>query len=399
MVAAGLDVPQAREERAAWWAGLWPQWMLLTAFWMYVALSNVLYASSMQASLTSMNINHVYAAWDARLVQHAILYPLFLGCMWAALKIGWRPIALLLQLPMALAFSILASPALWWADLLRHGGESDMHGMMAWGPGAWMAAADRHVWIAGATSFLCNYGFGLALATGFAFYRRLCESELNRETLERALSAAQLAALRMQLSPHTLFNLLHTIRGHISWDPAQAQTMVVQLGDLLRGLLVAGRRELMPLYEEMQLARVYLALQQTRFSDRLSVQVPPCECEPRAWVPSLVLQPLIENAVVHGLAGHDGRVTIRVEVLAREESLLLRVTNTMGVRPRAGGTGIGLANLRERLAIQFGGRASLHAVVGVDRVWLAEVRLPLLRAGPSVPATVSGGWEHAESRV
>jgi LytS/YehU family sensor histidine kinase len=250
------------------------------------------------------------------------------------------------------------------------------HGFHLWG-------LDRHVWIASATSFLLTYGFAVALVTGFDFYRRLRDSELRAAALERALSAAQLASLRMQLSPHTLFNLLHTIRGHIAWDPPSAQAMVVQLGDLLRGLLAAGSREFTLLSEEMQFVRLYLGLQQRRFTDRMSVVVPPHEALPRAWVPSLILQPLIENAIVHGMAGHDGPLAIRVEVLVREETLLLRVSNTTGAGPRPGGAGIGLRNVRERLAIQFGKRASLHAVAGLDHVWLAEVRLPLLRDGTS----------------
>jgi len=354
-----------------------PPLLLLTVFWMYVTLSNVLYASSMQASLNSLNVNHFFAPPGVRLLQHAILYPLFLVCAWAGLRIGWSAPArsVPLQLLLGVVFSVLGSPTLWLAERLMLEPETAMH------PGM---STDFHTWIASATSFLCNYGFGLALVTGFSFYWRLAGSELRSAALERALSGAQLAALRMQLSPHTLFNLLHTIRGQISWNPAQAQAMVVQLGDLLRGLLAAGSREHALLADEMRHVRLYLSLQQQRFSGRLSVQVPADEQLPRVWVPSLILQPLIENAVVHGLAGHDGPVSIRVEALARDEQLLLRVTNTMGAAPRPGGAGIGLRNVRERLAIQFNGRASLHAVAGVDRVWLAEARLPLLNDGPAV---------------
>ena len=78
----------------------------------------------------------------------------------------------------------------------------------------------------------------------------------------------------MQLSPHTLFNLLHTIRGQIAWDPPAAQTMVVQLGDLLRRLLSAGEREFSRLRDEIQFVALYLELQQKRFADRLAVSVP-----------------------------------------------------------------------------------------------------------------------------
>ncbi len=91
------------------------------------------------------------------------------------------------------------------------------------------------LWLASFVSFLPSYGFGLALITGLALYTRFRNSELQVAALEREWSAARLAALRMQLSPHTLFNLLHTIRGHIEWDPKAAQSMVVQLADCCAG--------------------------------------------------------------------------------------------------------------------------------------------------------------------
>jgi two-component system LytT family sensor kinase len=114
-------------------------------------------------------------------------------------------------------------------------------------------------------SFLPTYGFGLALITGLALYTRFQNSELRLAALEREWSAARLAALRMQLSPHTLFNLLHTIRGQIEWDPKGAQSMVVQLADLLRRLLNAGERDFAKLGDELQFVRLYLELQQRRF--------------------------------------------------------------------------------------------------------------------------------------
>jgi LytS/YehU family sensor histidine kinase len=228
-----------------------------------------------------------------------------------------------------------------------------------------------------------TYGFALTLVMGFAFYQRLRDAQLRSAALERALTASNLAALRMQLSPHTLFNLLHTIRGHISWDPAAAQSMVVQLGDLLRRLLTAGERDFSRLDDELQFVRLYLGLQQRRFADRLSVSVAQSEGLVAAWVPSLILQPLVENAVVHGLSGHEGPVTIRVDAVVNDDMLSLRVINTIAPGKAQGGAGIGLRNVRERLAIQFGERASFSATSGYDNVWIAEVRLPLLRDGPA----------------
>ena len=186
----------------------------------------------------------------------------------------------------------------------------------------------------------------------------------------------------MQLSPHTLFNLLHTIRGQITWDPPAAQAMVVQLGDLLRRLLNAGEREFSRLADELQFVALYLELQQQRFADRLSIEVPQREEVARAWVPSLILQPLVENAVLHGLAGHEGAVSIRVQSFASGERLTLRVLNTMAPGRVPGHDGIGLANVRERLEVQFGEARELHAGPADERLWLAEIQMPLLRDGP-----------------
>src|SRR5580698_3925320 len=92
-----------------------PLLVLLTVFWVYVALSNVMYANNMQASLSAMKVEHVFAHWDARLLQHLILYPLFILCMWISLRTGWQRLwrALPIQLLCALGFAVLAAPALW----------------------------------------------------------------------------------------------------------------------------------------------------------------------------------------------------------------------------------------------------------------------------------------------
>jgi len=371
-----------------------PLFGVLTAFWIYVALSNLMYAISMQASLTVQNIHNVFASWDARVIQHLVLYPLFILSMRGALRTGWQPLwrALPLQLLCALGFAVLASPALEFGvylSALSHGESAAAmwHHYMEkeWGTWSGFMAHEVPMWLASITSFLVTYGFGLALVTGFAFYQRLRDSQLRLASAERALTQAHLAALRMQLSPHTLFNLLHTIRGQISWDPPAAQAMVVQLGDLLRRLLNAGEREFSRLADELQFVTLYLELQQRRFADRLTIRVPLREDVARAWVPSLILQPLVENAVVHGLAGHEGPVTIRVEAYVSGERLVLRVLNTIAPGKPAGRIGIGLANVRERLEVQFGAAATFSAGPADDNLWLAEIHMPLLRDGPGAP--------------
>jgi two-component system, LytTR family, sensor kinase len=362
--------------------------LLLTAFWAYVSLSDVLYANSMQWGLDAMHVRGVFAGPSARFLQHLILYPVLLGCVRASLRTGWRPAwtRVPLQVLLGVLFAVLAYPAM--ALALWLVGENStilLHELSGTGQSVpppmlsrWFFHIQMHIWFATITSFLLAYGFGLALLTGFAVYRRLRDAQTRSAALERALSAAHLASLRMQLSPHSLFNLLHTIHGQIDWDPAAARTMVVQLGDLLRRLLNAGEREYSRLADEMQFARLYLELQQQRFADRLTVAVPPAAALPAAWVPSLILQPLIENAVVHGLAGHQGPVSVEVTASVSHGVLTLRVTNTLQGEPGARESGIGLRNVRDRLAIQFAGRATFTAAPDGHGLWVAEIRMPCL---------------------
>ena len=238
------------------------------------------------------------------------------------------------------------------------------------------------LWLASFVSFLPTYGFGLTLVTGLALYSQFRKSELSRAALEREWSAARLAALRMQLSPHTLFNLLHTIRGLIEWDPKGAQSMVVQLADLLRRLLNAGERDFSRLGEELQFVRLYLELQQKRFSDRLSVILPPPQDIVDAWVPSLILQPLVENAVVHGLAGHQGPVTIRLDV-ARAG----RLARAARHQHHRGGQARGPSGHRPQQRARTPGRAvrgprQPRRRARASSEWVSEITLPEIHASP-----------------
>ena len=364
---------------------------IVCLFWAYVAVSNLLYGYSMSAGIARVTNVTVFATWDIRLLQHILLLPMLLVSFWASLKVQWRPIliALPLQVILGAVFSALAWPVMILSQVILAADHSHAtplsHVISAWSDPFWVT-----LWLASFVSFLPSYGFGLALVTGLALYTRFRDSELRLAALEREWSAARLAALRMRLSPHTLFNLLHTIRGHIEWDPKAAQSMVVQLADLLRRLLNAGERDFSRLADELQFARLYLELQQRRFTDRLTVELPnPAEI-PGVWVPSLILQPLIENAVVHGMAGHQGTVMVRVTARLVDETISLRVTNTMAPDRAAGADGIGLRNVRERMAVQFEGRAALMAgALGSE--WISEISMPAIRESPPLTREAPAG--------
>jgi hypothetical protein len=380
----GIATTEASTRRFAGGLSL-RQFLVVTAsFWLYVALSNILYAYSMRTGISRLTNAPLFAAWDARLLQHALLLPLLLVSFWASLRIQWRPllIAVPLQLILGAMFAAIAYPAMLVAQMTL--GHDDWHDMVAThvhGP-PWQDPFFLSMWLASFVSSLPSYGFGLALVTGLALYTRFRNSEMRLAALEREWSSARLAALRMQLSPHTLFNLLHTIRGHIEWDPKGAQSMVVQLADLLRRLLSAGERDFSMLADELQFARLYLELQQRRFADRLTVVLPTAAQIPAVWVPSLILQPLVENAVVHGLAGHQGLVTVRVTVHLAQNVLTLSVLNTIAPDKLAGEEGIGLNNVRERLAVQFEGRATLAAAAHGAQ-WCSEITMPAIHQSPA----------------
>jgi hypothetical protein len=351
-------------------------------FWVYVTLSNILYAYSMRTGMARLTNVSFFSAWDARLLQHVMLLPVLMVSFWASLRIQWRPLLLTLplQLILGVVFAALAYPAIIVAQMTLGAPDWVDHAMSHVSE-PWMDPFFLSLWMASFVSFLPTYGFGLALITGLALYTRFRNSELRLAALEREWSSARLAALRMQLSPHTLFNLLHTIRGHIEWDPKGAQAMVVQLADLLRRLLNAGEHDFSKLGDELQFVRLYLELQQRRFADRLTVIFPPGPEIPAVWVPSLILQPLVENAVVHGLAGHQGPVTVRIAARMAQDVLTLSVFNTTAPDQLPGEPGIGLNNVRERLAVQFEGRAGLSAS-GAGGEWCSEITMPAIHQSP-----------------
>jgi LytS/YehU family sensor histidine kinase len=135
------------------------------------------------------------------------------------------------------------------------------------------------------------------------------------------------------------------------------------------------------LTDELQFARLYLELQQRRFSDRLTIELPDIRDVPSVWVPSLILQPLVENSVIHGLAGHQGPVVVRVAVETAGDVLVLRVSNTVAENKVAGEEGIGISNVRERLAVQFEGRAALAARTQESQ-WISEITMPQIPGAP-----------------
>jgi LytS/YehU family sensor histidine kinase len=186
------------------------------------------------------------------------------------------------------------------------------------------------------------------------------ERALRASQLETRLTSARLEALKMQLHPHFLFNTLNSILPLVFRDGEAASRTVVRLADLLRLSLQNETNDLIPLQRELDLLQVYLEIQKTRFQDRLTVRFDVPADLGGALVPNLILQPLVENAIKHGIATRPGAGTVDVRVRREGPGRLGLLVRDDGPGPpeggrRGGGEGVGLRNTRDRLELLYGG--------------------------------------------
>ena len=215
--------------------------------------------------------------------------------------------------------------------------------------------------------------------------RETFELKVQASELAQQLATAQLSALKMQLQPHFLFNTLGAIVVLIQQQKtAQAAAMVEKLGDLLRLTLEDVEAQEVPLWRELEFLRLYLSIEQVRFEDRLKVRIVPAAALSEALVPHMVLQPIVENAVRHGLGQSEEAVTIEVAASSNDGSLTLTVSDDgpgllSGV---PGHSGIGLANTKNRLARLYGDKATLVIEPAADRGVRVAITLPVRTVPP-----------------
>jgi signal transduction histidine kinase len=228
------------------------------------------------------------------------------------------------------------------------------------------------------------FGFGVYFALvgiqhSFFYFAQAREREIQAARLAAQLSEARLGALRMQLHPHFLFNSLNAITVLVrDSDIANATRMLELLSDLLRQVLRKDEAHEAALAEEIEFIERYLAIEQIRFSDRLRARIDVDKAIARAAAPRFILQPLIENALRHGIARRAAAGTIQVSARREGVQLVLTVQDDgPGLQPVADvGAGVGLANTRARLAALYGGEASLEVSDAAEGGVIATVRLP-----------------------
>jgi hypothetical protein len=237
------------------------------------------------------------------------------------------------------------------------------------------------------TSFinLFSYAAVVAVACAVDFHSLFVERRLAASRLEGELTAARLRALEMQLRPHFLFNTLHTVAALVrSGRNPDAVRTIAGLSDLLRAALRRDGAAEVPLRDELAFVERYLAIEQIRFQDRLEARIVADPAVLEALVPNLILQPLVENAIRHGVERRTAPGRITVAAGRRRETLVLRVEDACGCTDApvagGGGSGIGLSNTRARLRQLYGERQRLDLLATDGGGALAVVELPYHQA-------------------
>ena len=237
---------------------------------------------------------------------------------------------------------------------------------------------------------LSSAGWVMYFAAGFLLYLlsllahdvlvafESVQAAARREAESRVLARdAELQMLRTQINPHFLFNSLNSISALTGFDPAAAREMTVDLAQFFRRTLALAERERIALAEELLLCEHFLAIEKRRFGAKLDVQMRIAPAAEPCLLPPMTLQPLLENAIKHGIRQVDGGGTITVDAVVRDGWLHVAVVNPVAAdEVPASGHGVGLKNIHERLAVLYGTRARITWLRG-DTQFTIEITLPV----------------------
>ncbi len=220
-----------------------------------------------------------------------------------------------------------------------------------------------------------DYFVILVAAHAYEYFQRAQNEELQRSQLQQALAASELQVLKSQLHPHFLFNTLNGISILTDSNPARARAMVLKLSGLLRTALEYGNSDLISLAEELRFIEGYLDLEKMRLEDRLRVRWDVDAATREMLVPQLILQPLVENAIVHGIACCREGGWIEVASRRRKNLLELEIKNSVGGKGQRG-TGLGLQNTSTRLRHLYADEGTFSFKIAQEGVAIATLVFP-----------------------
>lgn len=342
--------------------GRWVPWLLVWAGWTALAIffataSSLTFVASYQPPRWGQTLTLAFAEWYV----WAALTPLAVWLAWR-FPFGTRTWlrSAFVHAPAGFAIAVVKVTA---TRIIR---------------AAAMGEKGDYIEISSLATHYVIYCSIVAAAHGVAYYRAGREREIHASQLEARLAETRLQLLKMQLHPHFLFNTLNAIAELVHEDPDAADRMIAGLSDLLRATLDAGAVDEVDLETELTLLARYLDIQRARFGDRLQVRIHAGPAEKGALVPFLVLQPLVENAIRHGLASRKDAGRIEIRAARRGGSLVIDVEDDgAGVEDAEHvRDGVGLGNTRARLAALYGGAQNLDVTGGPGLGTLVRLTIP-----------------------
>ena len=228
--------------------------------------------------------------------------------------------------------------------------------------------------------FLAWTGTQLALSYHWAVQ----DEQMRARQLAAATQRAELAALRYQLNPHFLFNALNSLSSLVMEERRDvAEQALLKMAEFVRATLTSAPAGTIPLSEEIRLQQIYLEVEQLRFDARIQIDIDVPPNVQAVKVPALILQPLVENAVRHGVAHTEEAVRISIRAEEEDDNVRITVEDDAGrgdneERPSRKGLGVGLNNVAQRLELQYGGKAALETRTGREHGYRAVITLPAI---------------------
>lgn len=354
----------------------WLKWLFAFGFWTFLGLSfaSQFYISSakagnevswMQAISWALGDWYVFAILSIPVIQLARRF---------RFESGNRTASLLAHLLGSACFSLAYMVLRAWVG--------------QWQSAASFAEAFKPLLVKTWHFNLLIYWVIVAVSQAFEYYRKYRERELRAAELEKRLVQAKLQALQMQLNPHFLFNTLHSISALMHKDVEAADRMIMRLGDLLRAALEGSDTQEVELRQELEFLKRYLEIEQTRFGNRLTVKMDIAPETLEAQVPNLILQPLVENAIRHGIEprSKSGRIELRAQ--RHNGALTLEVSDNGTGLPgnQALREGVGLSNTRARLRELYGEAHQFELRPGADGGLMVHLCIPFRKPIRSEPA-------------
>lgn len=367
-----------KRSRVPLWQRRWARLSIIWGIWTFIGLVFTLqgYFASYRSERPISFVESLYMQMIWAYV-FALATPLVL---WAVTRISierdnWVRSALL-HVPISIALSVLLTAlgrVLIW---LRYG----------WplGKPLTFESITRFV-IANFTEAISIYLLIALTGYAFSYYRRYREGQVRTLQLEAQLSHAQLQALKMQLHPHFLFNTLHSISALLNRDTEAARKMITRLGDFLRLTLESSGSQEVTLRQEMEFLSCYLEIERIRFQDRLVTHMDVAQHTLDARVPNLILQPIVENAIRHGIAPRSTQGLIEIEAKQRNGTLRIQVRdNGPGLSLHRTSEnlfkkGLGLANTESRLEQLYGSAHSFNLSDNPDGGLIVTLEIPFHR--------------------